>query len=258
MSFNKFLSTSTNFQTSHAFAESNKNSEELIGILFEITIDCSISSTPFANISHMSHFPEENEILFSTHTIFRIGDISEMDDSQQFWRVKLMLTGDNDDELNALTERMREEIQGLTGFHRLGQLLIKVGEFNKAEHVYNNIVETTTDACEKALIYNQLCHIKDNCGDYTNAIVFYEKSLEIHHDQQPSNDIILAVTYNNLGLVYHNKGEFPTSISFYEKTLEIYEKNPTESYSKLALTYCNIQIDYVIFNSFVSFAVYMQ
>jgi tetratricopeptide (TPR) repeat protein len=143
-----------------------------------IAVDCLVSSTPFANIRHISNFAAESEILFSTHTIFRIGDISEMDDSKWLWRVKLMLTSDNDEELSALTERMREETQGLTGFHRLGQLLITVGEFNKAERVYENIFKMTIDSHEKALLYNQIGLIKDNCGDYTNAIVFYEKSLE--------------------------------------------------------------------------------
>jgi len=55
MSFNSFLSTSHDRIVSFAFAESNQNDPDLIGVFFEIIIDPSTPSTPFANICDDSY-----------------------------------------------------------------------------------------------------------------------------------------------------------------------------------------------------------
>jgi hypothetical protein len=48
-------------------------------------------------------------------------------------QVDLTLTSDNDPQLHALTERMREEtFPHVNGWHRLGELRIKLGQFDKA------------------------------------------------------------------------------------------------------------------------------
>lgn len=65
ISFNSFLSTTSDRSVSLMFADSNQeNSDDLIGILFEITMDPNTTSIPFANIRDISHFKEEEEILF--------------------------------------------------------------------------------------------------------------------------------------------------------------------------------------------------
>ena len=42
-----------------------------------MTIDPSISATPFANVKNVSYFQEEEEILFSMHSVFRIGQVKQ-------------------------------------------------------------------------------------------------------------------------------------------------------------------------------------
>jgi len=79
LSFNNFLSTSLDQAVSFFFAESNQYNPDLIGVLFAITIDPSISSSPFANIGNVSCYQEEEEILFSMHSVFRIGQMKQID-----------------------------------------------------------------------------------------------------------------------------------------------------------------------------------
>jgi tetratricopeptide (TPR) repeat protein len=50
----------------------------MIGILFTMSIDPSVSSAPFASIREVSHFQTEEEILFSMHIVFRIGEITKL------------------------------------------------------------------------------------------------------------------------------------------------------------------------------------
>ena len=53
----------------------------MVMIVFRMVIDHSVSSAPFAAIQSVSYFETEEEILFSMHTIFRIGEITTMDNN---------------------------------------------------------------------------------------------------------------------------------------------------------------------------------
>ncbi|CAF4378660.1 unnamed protein product [Rotaria sp. Silwood2] len=77
----------------------------------------------------------ENEILFSMHTVFRIVDLQEIED--RLWQINLIVTSDNDPILTNLTKYIRDGINGSTAMHRIGQLMIKMGKFAKAEEFYN-------------------------------------------------------------------------------------------------------------------------
>jgi hypothetical protein len=106
ISFNNFLSTSKDRDVSLAFAESNQDNPDLVGILFIMTIDSAQSTIPFALIHDVSSFQEEGEVLFAVHTVFRINDIKPMDENDLLFEVNLTLTSDNDQDLRVLTDRI--------------------------------------------------------------------------------------------------------------------------------------------------------
>ena len=56
LSFNNFLSTSKNRDVSLEFARRTMATSNLVGILFVMKIDPSISSTPFANVQDVSYY----------------------------------------------------------------------------------------------------------------------------------------------------------------------------------------------------------
>jgi tetratricopeptide (TPR) repeat protein len=245
LSFNNFLSTSKIRQVSLKFARETMESSELIGILFVITIDSSVQSTPFANVHNVGYYPKEEEILFSMHSIFRIGQIKQIDGNNRLWQVDLKLTGDHNPQLHALTEHIRKEtFPHAKGWYRLGEILIKLGQFDKAQEVYDAMLTQTTDDCEEASIYDQLGWIKDNQGEYAEATRLYEKSIEIREKTLPPNNPSLATSYNNIGLVYDKMGEYSKALSFHEKALEIKEKTLPPNHSHLATSYSNIGLVY--------------
>src|SRR5262249_20260154 len=73
LAFNNFLSTSKNRQVSLDFDRRTIATSSLMGVLFIMKIDPSISGTPFANVRNVSDIQEEEEILFAMHSVFRIG-----------------------------------------------------------------------------------------------------------------------------------------------------------------------------------------
>ena len=239
LAFNNFLSTSFDRAVSNAFAESVTDKPDLIGVLFIMKIDPSILGTPFANLKDISYFKQEEEILFSMHSVFRIGEVKQLNGNPRLWQVELTLTSDNDPQLKQLTEKIQEETQGATGWLRLGQLLIKMAQFDKAEELYKILLKETTNQGEKSHLFHHLGYIKDNQGRYTEALEYYEKDLEITKKTLPTNHPNLATSYNNIGLVYISMGEYSKALEYCEKSLEIRKKALPANHPGLATSYSN-------------------
>ena len=249
LSFNNFLSTSKLRKVSMSFIKDNLSKyRENVGVLFMMTIDpekvpSSSSTTPFALIDRESAIPSEQEILFSMHTVFRIDDIQQTREIKQIYEVELTLTGDNDPQLTGLTQRMREEIQG-SGWHRMGQLMLKVGDFNGAEQLYMELIKDTSDEQNRSVYFDQLGWAKKNQGEYEEAMKYFEKSIEIKERTLDKNRPSLATSYNNIALVYNDMGEYSKALKYYEKSIEIREISLSKNHHSLATSYNNIALVY--------------
>ncbi|CAF1225752.1 unnamed protein product [Adineta steineri] len=281
ISFNNFLSTSKDKEVSIGYARIASTEPDKVGILFIMSIDPCIKSAPFASIKDMSFFEEEDEILFSMHTVFRVTAIKQTDNESQLHQVELQLTSDDDQELRLLTDQIRQEVNHHTGYSRLGSLLLKIGQFNKAEELFKVLIEQTSDEDTKAVYYHDLGYVKYHqgayeeaisyyeqkplpsnhpslansyndmgivyikMGEHSRALAFYEKALEILHQTLPSNHPLLASSYNNIGNVYDEMGEYPKGLSFYEKSLEIQKNTLPPNHPSVATSYNNIGLVYV-------------
>ena len=240
ISFNNFLSTSTDRILSHAFADSYHDDYTAVGIFFEINIDTNISTTPFANIKELSFIKNENEVLFSMHTVFRVRDVKSIEENNRIWQVDLDSTADDDEMLAKLTDYMRVETRGSNGWYRLGRLLIKLGQFRKAEQLYSTLLESELSDEKKASLYQLLGHTKYFQGEYNEAIDYHEKALDIFMRIRPSNDLITATAYGYIGLIYDNVGQYQKALAFLETSLEILQKILPKDHSNLGTLYNNI------------------
>jgi tetratricopeptide (TPR) repeat protein len=240
LAFNNFLSTTKKREVSLGFAVGGFGEAGMVGILFEMIIDPLISSAPFAAIDEVSYYKTEEEVLFSMHTVFRIAKITEIDKNNPLYQVELNLTADDDEQLRTLTERIRVETPGETGWQRLSLLLVKLNQLDKAEELYKLLLGQTSDESKKATYYQNIGYIKDHQGDHEKAIEYYEQGLEIHQKTLPPNHPDLASCYSNIGLVYQRMGEYSKALSFYEKSLEIRQKTLLPNHPDFATSYNNI------------------
>ncbi|CAM4986027.1 unnamed protein product [Rotaria socialis] len=243
LSFNNFLSTSMEPKVGMEFFErALQKNHDIVGVNFIMTIDqskISTSNTPFAMIDEHSAIPSEQEILFTMHTVFRVVEIKQTPKNNRLWEVHLTITDDNDPQLSTLTNRIKQEING-EGWDRMGKLMLKVGHFNQAQELYNELLENASIDSNRAHIYHQLEWLKDDQGKYPEAAKFYEKCLEIYRKTLPENDVSLAFTYGNIGLVYKNMGEYSKALGFYEKANKIFEISLPANHPTLATSYNNI------------------
>ena len=240
LSFSIFLSTSKSRKEPLRFATDALVKTDAVGILFRMSIDLSISSAPFADIEHISYFEKEEEILFSMHTVFRIGTINKIDDTKILYQVDLQLTADNDEQLCNLTKSISRESSGAIGWSRLGSLLVEIDQFDKAEEVYLTLLEQPCSDRRKCHYYNQLGYIKDHTGDYKEALDYYKKALAMHQNIHPPEYSFLSTSYNNIGGVYHSMEQYSKALLCYEKDLEISLKIRPSNDRHFAVLYNNI------------------
>ncbi|CAF0962378.1 unnamed protein product [Adineta steineri] len=245
LSFNNFLSTSKDRDVSLCFTPQTATSSDLVGILFVISINPNHQTTPFASVIDVSHFHMENEVLFSMHTVFRIGDIQLMDENNDLYQVNLTLTSDNDEDLRTLTDQIRHEtFPDSKGWYRLGQLLIKMAQLNKAQEVYEVLLHKATNESEKAIIYHQLGRIKGSQREYLGALTSLEKALTIRQQLLPSNHPDLADSYNRIGAVYYSMNDYPKALSYFEIALTIRQQSLPSNHPDLGDSYNNIGVVY--------------
>lgn len=243
LSFTHFLSTSKNEKIAMKFAKRSlklKNSD-IFGILFVMTIDPQQSTIPFASIANASAYKNnEEEILFAMHTIFRIRNIKPIDGYERLIRIELELTSDNDNELQILTTRIRQEtFPNSPGWDRLGLVLLRLDKAQQAEEVYNIILQQETDESKNGWLFQRLGRCKAGQNQSTQAIQFYEKSIEIYEKYSP-NDSSLPKSYGNIGNVYFNMKQYVKALSYYEKALTIKQKSLPSEHLDLAYTYNSI------------------
>ncbi|CAF1485095.1 unnamed protein product [Adineta steineri] len=245
-SFNSFLSTSTDEQVSLMFADSARENPDLTGVLFRMTINPSISSTPYVSLNDIGQFNDEEEILFSMHTIFRIGEMTEIDD--RLWEVNLTLTSDNDPQLKCLTDYIRQEMISVPGWFRMGFLMQKMGEYEKALEIFTMSLQIKfdddfdADEFLRTLINVRIGDMHELMGTYTNALDQFDKALEYFQIVLPSDNSVFAVIFSGIAKVYWSTGNYVMSLSYFEKALEIWDKSLPPTHPNLALNYNNIGI----------------
>jgi tetratricopeptide (TPR) repeat protein len=221
LSFNNFLSTSTEKSVAEGFARRNKSDVNKKAILFEIEIDTSISSVPFTQIKDISAMEKEDEILFSMSTVFRIGEIKEIE--KNLWKVNLSLTSDRDPLLKRLTDHMRISLGSGNGNRRLAQLMIKMGQFDKAIEFYRILLKTVdlNDKAEHAFLHNQLGYVYKQMDNLIDACSHYKQSLDISRSYLSSEDSQLSSIYSNIGGIYKKLGRMDEALESYELVLKI-------------------------------------
>jgi tetratricopeptide (TPR) repeat protein len=144
--------------------------------------------------------------------------------------------------LCALTERMREEtFSHLKGWSRLSQLLIRLSQFNKAQQVCEVLLDQASDEREEADLYYMLRGTKHGQGEYTEAIIFYEKSIILNQRILSPTNSDLTILYNNIGMMYCKMNDYSKALSFFERVVNTGQRSLLKNHSLLQLYKENLE-----------------
>ncbi len=222
--------------------------DQYLSVLFEIEIDTRSKCRPYANISHLSQFPDESEILFTIGTQFRIID-STYNYEQKLWTVRLRLMMDEGIKHEKYFEKRTvkncavrlhsNDFDGYCSLEDRYHILDTLTELFPSEKWVFQAVRYSCQAkhqCEiqknldEGLVtYNSalqiwldhLDHTEFNCyidiGHIHNAIAWYYRTLT-----EPE-DPILSMEHADLSIKYYQSAIENTVADDYE-LIDIYEE----------------------------------
>jgi len=97
-------------------------------VLFEIDADPTMASEkPFADISELSEFGGESEILFMLGSSFRLNNVG-YDRDDQVWIIRMTLYSENEHDLKQLIMHMKKRFDiGEPTLRTLGKILWEMG-----------------------------------------------------------------------------------------------------------------------------------
>ena len=241
ISMNSFLSTTVDRRVALSFLYSSTTSDHVQRVLFEIDADPQVEGVrAFAEITSLSYFAGESEVLFMLGSIFRLVSIDCND--QGVWIFRLRLCGNNDLDLQAVFDHMKNQHgSGETTLLSVGLTLCEMGRYDEAEKFFRRLLkEIPSDHEDIAACYHNLGNLFDHTGDYQSSLSWHEKALETMIRTLNANDPNIATSYNSIAAVHVKMDAYEQAIESYVKAYEIWGRVYGEDHPNIALCLSNI------------------
>jgi tetratricopeptide (TPR) repeat protein len=241
LSMNSFLSTSRNRSTAIDFACLVSADGDCQPILFEIEIDPEMKTKAFADVSQMSYYKNEDEVLIMLGALFRIEKIVE-DKKNQMWIARVSLASEDDYHLKETFAYMKEKIGDDTNLYSLGKILHEMGEYRQAQKCYERMAEESQLAFGQAQFGLGWAHIA--CKEYDQSLEHFNQALQIQKQLLGEGDVKVAESYRACGASYREKGNYEESLINLKKAIKILEEASIVDPVSLANTYHSAAITY--------------
>ena len=244
ISINSFLSTTLYRDVANFYI--GGTSEQLEKVLFKINFNPLIEGIkPFADVTLISEFPDEGEILFMLGSIFRIDRVDQ--DEQGTWTIELNLCSDHDQVLKPIFRFLRQESNrcelDLLAF---GNVLHDMGVYDGARSYYDRCLKLlpADDQIWRPYCYYLLGLIATEDGDGRDALRLLHQSLQIRTQTLPAGDPSLADTRGAIARLYYISSHLEQALAMYNKALVIFQQAFGEDDLTSAMSYTNIGVVY--------------
>lgn len=249
ISINSFFSASKNRKYAIDFTKQAQSSKDVQQILYDIQIDVHLSTKPFADVTHLSYYKTEKEIIFMLGTIFRITNVV-YSDKYSIWVACISLCSDNDHDLRDLFAYQKEKISRSSGnIASLGDILLRMGDFDKAKQYYNRILnELATNERSVANCYFGLGNVAIEQDNHQQALVYHLKALDIRRKFLKDDHRNIASSCNQIGDVYQRLNQYDKALEYTQIGLQIRLKylgnndvDSAQSYRQLGVIYYRLE-----------------
>ncbi|CAF3020474.1 unnamed protein product [Rotaria sp. Silwood2] len=238
ISLNSFISTTFEQTTAEAFSLSGDPSGE--HVIFQIHVNKNIvNSKPFANISSISQFFEEREVLFMAGSIFEIKrtTFSELSNT---WNIELHLCNDDAYELNDVYQEDKNIASKEKSPFSLAAVLLRMNLFDKAKKYYARLLD------EELINKIPLIDLTVNCywglgnvarkqGDYDISLAYNCLAIEQSQDRPE----LLLRSYKYISMNYLEIDSISEALEYQMKALEI-QREINDAHDEIADTMFNI------------------
>ena len=248
ISINSFFSTSTNRQKALSFLNRSKTTSDLCRVLFIIDADPRlVKSKPFADISSLSAYSNESEVLFMIGCIFRLIKIEETK-NEEIVMIHMELCGDDEHDLKELFDYMKKEFgdeNEEVNLRSFGKVLRQMGKYNLAEKIYHRLLaELPSNDPSLSNLYWDLGIVTHDKANYDSSLEWFQKSLVIQEQKGSSNYRDIGNLYNWIGENYRRKCELERALENYNKAIELFRNANDQDHPNMAWFYNNIGLVY--------------
>ncbi|CAF3685375.1 unnamed protein product [Rotaria sp. Silwood1] len=232
LSINNFFLANKNRHNALSFIRQNVSSTNLIyRVLFEIKIPSDYKfqkKHPFIDVTQFSS--DEYTTLFFIGSIFQINTVI-FDINNDCWTIQLTLYDEraNEDFFRVFTF-LNEHHTPLT----LANLLRRISP-NSAKQFYKHILKENSESSSRLECYRGLGLCSYSCEDYEQALMYFEKALEM----EPEDQLIKSSLHNSIGLVYAQQDNIDQAQFHFSEALK-YSSSPLHvacAHYNLALVY---------------------
>ena len=224
ISTNGFLSTTRSYDLALQFAlKTSKRSVDVLPTLFIIEADINLDDVIFADISSLSIYPDEEEVLFDIGCAFKITDVY-LDNDKKLWIIKMNLTNEARHIVEKYIEANRREMEKGNVLLVFGLLLTEMGQYHQAQVYFENLLLSNT-IDDKASLYTNIGRVKYHKGLYNEALKDFKTVYDIQRQENPINYLDLSRTMNNLGLIYLEQKKYDLALDFFFDVLKIHKQH---------------------------------
>lgn len=245
ISINSFLSTSLDRNIALSFADMLRRevNENLQSVMFEIHIDPSLQTLPYARISELSMFPGEKEVLLSAGIILKIQDIDDNNENDNLCVMRLKLCSENEDDLSDTVPYWKENIESQTNLASFGWLLMQTGQL-EVENFYKMLLKElpNSDPLIKDC-YNGLGNVHLEQKAFQKAIDYHKKAVN-KLEKMANDQKWLAKCYSYLADAYNANNEMESALEYYKKASVNFKKIHTKAHGDTARCHSNIGTTY--------------
>ncbi|CAF1501102.1 unnamed protein product, partial [Didymodactylos carnosus] len=240
MSTNGYLSTSQSRQVATDFAKKPTKRDDIEAVLFEICVDIDVvEKIVLADIAEYSAFPEEEEVLFDIGAAFKI-DSFIYDEDEKLWMMNTTATDKGAELAKEYTEYQKKKVADSNIVLMFGHLLADMGEFEKSQKYFENVLSGSPNDEEVACVYNNIARALRLKGEYTRALDNYQKSYNLHMAAKHPRYVSASKTLNGIGITYSEMKDYPKAWECFQRALKLYEKCLPEKHLDVAATLGNL------------------
>ena len=177
ISINGFLSTTRNLHVAKmCFAGADQYRHGYRSVIFELCFDEEKIVRAYADISEISQFQPEEEVLFSIGSVWRIDSIEKDSESESVWIVKLSTCCKVDSKIKTSFQ----ELQQASAIIMIGNILYELGKLTEAENFYRKAIDDDSiDSETRHILYINIATIKMKQEKYSEALDFFSKAEQI-------------------------------------------------------------------------------
>jgi len=249
---NGFLSTTLSRETAlKVFAgagENRPNQPYHESVLFEFCIDEATIKRTYADISAISQYPEEEEVLFTIGSIWRIDSVEKHNDL--YWIVQLSSCND----ISLKIVQFYEQLTDDSTFLMLGDVLRELGQNTKAENFYHKMLkDPNIEDDTRITLYYNIAMINMEQEKYPAALEYLHKAKDLIPSITINRDILAFQSlysysdvpssihiFNNMGFLYQKIDESDNALKYFNEALNIERSDQIDK----ATVYDNIGLLY--------------